>query len=78
MGIRNIFDDIKDTRLIWHYAAFDKEIVSSRTEEQLENIKSSVITLIDEIESTTVFIPKESGLCNWCDYQQYCDLRNRK
>jgi len=75
MGIEGKWKDIEEVRLIWHYLAFDVEIQSSRSQEQLDQTRQGAIDLIQEIESDTRFIPKESPLCNWCDYQAFCPKR---
>ena len=75
IGIENIWNDVKKTKLIWHYVVFDKEMVSTRTPAQLEKLKNDTIKLIDEIENTKDFLPNESGLCEWCVYPDLCPKR---
>ena len=72
IGIQNTWNDVKNTRLVWHYVAFDKEMSSTRTKGQLEQLKKDTVSLIDQIEATKEFLPTESGLCNWCAYQDLC------
>ena len=72
LAIKNEFPDAKDVKLVWHFLAFNKEMYSSRTDQELEDLKKSVIDLIKEIESCKKFEPKESALCNWCDYKEIC------
>lgn len=72
MAIREMFKDCKKVILIWHYLAFDKEIRSERSEEQLEELKKEIMSAIDQIESAKEFSPKESTLCQWCDYMSIC------
>lgn len=66
--------DVKQVDLVWHYVVFDKELRSSRTPEQLNELKSNTIALIEEIERTNEYPPNESHLCRWCDYQDICPL----
>lgn len=75
IGIQNIWDDVKKAKLIWHYVAFDKEMVSTRTHEQLEDLKKDTIGIIDCVEATREFLPKESSLCEWCVYPDLCPKR---
>lgn len=75
IGIRNIWNDVKKARLIWHYVVFDKEMVSTRTNEELDRLKNDTVSLIDQIESTEEFLPKESSLCEWCVYPDLCPKR---
>lgn len=78
IGVQSMWNDVKEVRLIWHYVVFDKEITSQRTQEQLESLKKDVIQLIDTIEATKEFEPKESMLCNWCAYQDICPLKKHE
>lgn len=75
IGIREQFPDARDVRLVWHYLLFDKEIRSTRTDEQLEELKKDITALIGTIERDTVFEPRESGLCDWCEYPDYCPAK---
>ena len=75
IGIQKKWPDIRDIRLVWHYLAFDRELVSSRSDEAIANLAQDAMRLIDEIESATDFPPRESGLCDWCEYPDLCPLR---
>jgi putative RecB family exonuclease len=75
IGVKNIWNDVKKVNLIWHYVVFDKEMVSTRTDKQLEKLKNDTITLIDKIEATEELLPKESNLCEWCVYPDLCPKR---
>jgi len=72
IGIKERYPDVKDVRLIWHFLAFDKEIDSTRTGEELEELKKSVIELIDRIESDEKYPAKTSLLCDWCEFKPIC------
>lgn len=63
-----------NARLIWHFLLFNKEIASSRSEEQLRNLQKVTIEKIKQIESCQEFPPAKSALCDWCDYQDICPL----
>lgn len=78
IGIKNNFDNVKDVHLIWHFLAFNKKIISKRTEQEFEKLKQEIIELIDKIESTTEFLPNPSKLCNWCEFSNNCSLFNNK
>ena len=75
LGIQKKWPDVKDIRLIWHYLAFDTELVSYRTEEEISQLIRDIKGLIDEIEASTDFPPRESRLCDWCEYQDLCPLK---
>jgi len=75
VGVRKRWPDFKDIRLVWHYLAFDCELVSSRTEDSLKQLVTDTIQLIDTIEADSEFVPRETPLCNWCDYPDLCPQR---
>lgn len=72
IAIKEQYKDAKEVKLIWHYLAFDKEITSERTNEQLQSLREEVIGLIQEIEACREFPSKTSALCNWCEYRPIC------
>ena len=75
IGVQKRWPDVKNIRLIWHYLAFDTELVSYRTPEAISSLVESTKSLIDEIESAQDFLPKESWLCDWCEYPDLCPRR---
>lgn len=72
MGVRERYPDAREVRLIWHYVAFDQDLVSSRTTAELDEHRRKAILLIDTIEAATEHPPHESALCRWCDYRDIC------
>jgi putative RecB family exonuclease len=74
LWVRERFKDFKKVRLVWHFLAFDKEMDSYRTAEQLEDLKNSILEEIKKIEATEEFPPNESYLCSWCLYREICPL----
>lgn len=72
MAIQQLWPDVEEVELVWHYLIFDQEIHSRRSMTELETLRSETITLIQEIESATDFPSKKSGLCNWCEHQAIC------
>ena len=75
MGVEGKWKDIREVRLIWHYLSFDTEIQSSRTPEELHQLRQETLKLIQKIETDRYLIPKEGPLCAWCDYQGLCPKR---
>jgi putative RecB family exonuclease len=78
IGIKEQFRDAADIRLIWHYLLFDKEITSTRTDAQLEDLKKEIVAQIHTIENDTRFEPKESALCDWCEYPEHCPAKKHE
>jgi PD-(D/E)XK nuclease superfamily len=75
MAVQRRFPEAREIRLIWHYLAFDQELTSSRTAAEVEDHRRRTIRLIDTIEKTTEFPPRESALCRWCDYRPICPVQ---
>jgi len=73
IAIKELFGHDKEVVLIWHYLAHNKRIESRRTNEQLQQLKKDILTLIDEIESTETFPHNKSILCNWCEFKPSCE-----
>ena len=72
IGVQNLWPEASKVKLIWHYVAFDKEMSSRRSPEELERLKEDTISLIEKIENTAEFLPQESALCSWCPYPDLC------
>jgi putative RecB family exonuclease len=78
IGLREKYPEAKKVNLIWHYLLFDKELVATWTDAQLEDLKSEVASLIKTIERETKFEPIESGLCDWCEFPEYCPAKKHE
>lgn len=74
VALKEKWTDIKEVKLVWHSLLFNKEIISSRTIAQLEQLQKEVIEEIKNIESCENFTPNKSALCDWCDFQNICPL----
>lgn len=70
--VKDKFRDCKKVILKWNMLAFNKEVVSERTDEQLAKLQENVCARIKEIESATEFPRKQTGLCNYCVYKSIC------
>jgi uncharacterized protein YdcH (DUF465 family) len=74
IALKQRWPDIAKVKLVWHSLLFNKELVSHRTEVQIDELKKEVIGRIKEIEACTDFPPIKSILCDWCDFQDICPL----
>ena len=74
MWVRKEFDDCKDVRLVWHFLAFNKEMDSYRTEEQLEDLRNKVLARVKAIDAAERFPANASKLCVWCLYKGICPV----
>jgi putative RecB family exonuclease len=70
--VKEKFKDAKQIILKWNMLAFNKEVISLRTPEQLERLKQEVMQKIKEIETAKEFPRKQSPLCNYCEYKHIC------
>ncbi len=52
-------------------------MISSRTDEQIKETLNTIKGVADKI-SNSKFEPVQSGLCPWCDFQQYCPYFSHK
>jgi putative RecB family exonuclease len=73
-GVRRMYPDARKVKLVWHYLAFDKELVSYRTDEQLKQLQKDIMALIKRVEATTDFRARKSALCSWCGYKRQCPM----
>jgi putative RecB family exonuclease len=78
IGVQEKFPDAKEINFIWHYLIFDKEFSSTRSDAQLRDLEKEVLSLIKNIEKETIFSPKESHLCEWCEYPEYCPAKKHE
>lgn len=74
IAVRSAWPDAKDVDLVWHYVTFDMELRSKRTGDQLSDLSRQTAQLIDDIEGARDYPPRESALCEWCDYLKICPL----
>jgi len=74
LAVQEMWPDVKEVRLAWHYLRFGKMLVSTRTAEELEELRQETIEAIQTIEAATEFEPVKSPLCDWCEYKPICPL----
>jgi putative RecB family exonuclease len=75
IGVQTLWPDAKEIRLVWHLVARNLEMRSQRTPGALAALKTDIAGLIDRIEAEREFAPSESGLCDWCAYQDLCPVK---
>ncbi len=78
LAVRERFPHAQELRLVWHYLRFDERLVSTRTPEQLEELKRDIGRRIQAIEAACSFPPRESALCPWCDYFKICPAKGHR
>lgn len=70
--VRDNYSDAKSIILIWHMLRFDKDVTSSRTDEQISSLVDETVKLIDEIESCDSWPLNVSNLCDYCEFRHLC------
>jgi len=74
IAVKEHYRDSRKVKLVWHYLAFDRDVVSERTDTELKELKAAIGETIDRIESAVEFPPQQSVLCGWCEYRPLCPL----
>lgn len=72
LAVREMYPDAREVSLVWHYLAFDHEVRSCRSPQQLADLREQVLASIRHIEAQAAFPTKTSSLCDWCDYKAIC------
>lgn len=72
LWVRDKFKDAKSVKLVWHMLAFNKDVISERTEEQLEKLQQEVVEKIKEIENAKEFSRNVNLLCDYCGFKGIC------
>ncbi|MFB3923062.1 MAG: RecB family exonuclease [Terriglobia bacterium] len=74
IGLQNRWREATRVELVWHYVAYDTTLRSQRAPEDLKKLAAETIRVIEQIEEEKDFAPRESKLCNWCEYRAECPL----
>ncbi len=75
LWVKDKFKDAKSVKLVWHMLAFNKEVVSERSDKELEVLEQEIIDLISKIkkaEEKGDFPTSVSNLCEYCGYKSKC------
>ena len=72
MGVAERFGSERPIRLVWHYLLSDQLRTSSRTPEQMSELRRETIDLIDRIRAERSFEPRPGPLCRWCEFSAIC------
>lgn len=72
IAVREMYPDARQVTLVWHYLAFDCEVRSTRTPEQLASLREDVLERVRRIEAQSSYPARTSTLCDWCEYKPIC------
>jgi len=79
LGVQELFDDVQDITLTWHFLRQGIEVSIHHSEEEIakfrRKLKRQVSQIIDLAADSGNFYPKESILCNWCYYWEECSAK---
>jgi len=72
IALRQMWEGVRQVRLVWHYVAHDREFVEQRSLDDLQRVRMDTIHAIQDIEAAAVFPARVGPLCSWCEYQEIC------
>jgi putative RecB family exonuclease len=72
IGLEQTYSDAREVELVWHYLVFNRTLRSRRTPEELADLRSATMRLIDSIEAERDYPAKPGPLCRWCDFAELC------
>jgi putative RecB family exonuclease len=75
MAARRLFPDASEVRLVWHYLRFDQRLTGERTPFEREALTADLLAEMRIIEATSDFPPRESALCDWCEFYSICPAK---
>ena len=74
LGVREMFENVADVHLIWHFLDYGEKRISKRTIEELYQLREEIKQLIKKIENEDKFKPNPGILCKWCEFRSYCPV----
>ncbi len=70
-GLKKLYP-VKKAKQIWHYLAFDQDVYTEKTEDEILQVKEKVLETIDKINECQDYPAQASALCSWCEYREMC------
>jgi putative RecB family exonuclease len=74
IGLKEKWPEAERVELIWHYVGRDLTLRSTRSADQLQELRQATIETIRRIEQEADFKPHQGAWCDWCEYQSVCPL----
>jgi len=74
IAVKQTFKEAKKVKLIWHYVAYGEDVISQRTDEELEELKQDILKIIAKINKAEVEdnFPAIETKCEWCGFWEHC------
>ncbi|MBS3099336.1 PD-(D/E)XK nuclease family protein [Candidatus Pacearchaeota archaeon] len=76
LGLKEIYGEDVKVKLVWHFLAHDRSIVSRRDKEQLEQLKRETLKMIKYIEANDFWSACGKRWCDWCAWKKKNDIEN--
>lgn len=70
--------DARRVELLWHFLGHGRTVRSFRRAPQLVQLRQATTQLIERIERQKEFAPRQSRLCDWCEYKPECPVWTMK
>lgn len=81
IGLEKNLKEIVSVELVFHFLRQGVEVTTQRTPRQLNNLKiktkNLIHTIIDRVNNSGSFEPRESALCDWCFFWEECEAKTR-
>jgi putative RecB family exonuclease len=74
IGLKTRWPEATRVELLWHYVGYDTTLRSRRTSEELQEVAAETLGVIQQVEQEKEFAPRQSKLCDWCEYRAECPL----
>lgn len=81
IAIKKMFPSVKKVGLVWHFLAANLEMKTSKEDFELQALEKEIINdirIIEQAKEKDDFPLKESPLCAWCAYKEYCPAKSHK
>jgi len=70
--VKDRHKDAEKVVLMWQMLAFNRELISVRSDDELQKLLDTTVKTIDIIEKTKDFPVKVTKLCDYCVYKSIC------
>lgn len=65
--------DAKKIKLVWNMLAFNDQVISERSKDELDKLLEEIMIKIARIENSAYFPANVTKLCYYCEYQNICE-----
>lgn len=72
LWVNDRFNDAEKIVLKWHMLAFNKEVISFRSNQQLKMLQEETMDIVRDIEECEDFPTNITALCDYCVYKSLC------